>query len=229
MIFLRALRRVVFAIVLFGVSGFVLGSYYFDYLFPFDLDREPHFLTRFHLASLQGEPDRCFAALDRAKIEYSRVPPLEREEGCGYADAVRITRAGVSYSDGVTLRCPAMLALLLWERHALIPASQTHLERKPLSVRHLGTYACRPIMGRKGRALSQHAFANAIDVATVTLEGGETVSVLRDWGDADAKGEFLRTLRAGACRIFNATLSPDYNAAHNNHFHFDLGRRRVCR
>jgi hypothetical protein len=229
MIVLRALRRVVFAIVLFGVSGFALGSYYFDYLFPFDLDREPHFLTKFHLSSLDGEPDRCFAALDRAKVEYRRVPALEREEGCGYADAVRITRADVNYSGGVTLRCPAMLALLMWERHVLVPAAQTQMERAPLSLRHLGTYACRPIMGRKGRALSQHAFANAIDVAAVTLEGGQTVSVLRDWEDSGAKGEFLRALRAGACRIFNATLSPDYNAAHENHFHFDLGRWRVCR
>jgi hypothetical protein len=229
MILIRALRRVVFAIVLFGVSGYVLGSYYFDYLVPFDLAREPNVFAKFHLSSLQGEPERCFAALARAKIEFSRVPSIEREEGCGYADAVRVSRAGVNYTGGVTLRCPAMLALLMWERHTLLPAAQTHFDRKPLSVRHLGTYACRPIMGRKGRVLSQHAFANAIDVAAVTLEGGDTVSVLRDWDDEAAKGKFLRALREGACRVFNATLSPDYNAAHNNHFHFDLGRWRVCR
>ncbi len=227
MIVFRALRRVVFAIVLFGVSGVLLATYYFDYLFPFDLAREPNPFTKFHLSSLQGEPERCLAALDRANIEYRRVPPLEREEGCGYADAVRVTRAGVSYAGGVTLRCPAMLALLLWERHSLLPAAETHLGRAPVSVRHLGTYACRPIRGR--RALSQHAFANAIDIAGVTLEGGETVTVLRHWDDDGEKGRFLRALREGACEIFNATLSPDFNAAHANHFHFDLGRWRVCR
>jgi hypothetical protein len=228
MIFLRALRRVFFAVVLFGVSGFVLGSHYFDYLFPFDLDREPHLLTKFHLSSLKGEPDRCFAALDRAGITYARVPPLEREEGCGYADAVRLQNSSVNYGSGVSLRCPAMLALLLWERHVLIPAAQTHFEKQPVSIRHLGTYACRPIAGRSGRRLSQHAFANAIDIAAVTV-GGETVSVLRDWDDTGEKGRFLRDLRTGACRMFGAVLSPDYNAAHANHFHFDLGRWSTCR
>jgi hypothetical protein len=228
MILLRALRRVVFAIILFGVSGFVLGTYYFDYLFPFDLNREPNTFTKFHLSSLKGEPERCFAALDRAGVNYTRVPPLEHSEGCGYADAIRLQRSSVSYGGGVSLRCPAMLALLLWERHVLLPAAQTHFEQKPASIKHLGTYACRPIAGRSGRRLSQHAFANAIDIAAVTL-GGETVSVLRDWDDTGVKGRFLRDLRVGACRMFSAVLSPDYNTAHANHFHFDLGRWSVCR
>jgi hypothetical protein len=228
MILLRALRRVIFAIVLFGVSGFVLGSYYFDYLFPFDLNREPNVFTKFHLSSLKSEPDRCFAALERAGVNYTRVPPLERATGCGYADAVRLKSSAVSYGGSVALRCPAMLALLLWERHVLIPAAESHFKQKPASLRHLGTYACRPIAGRSGRRLSQHAFANAIDIASVTI-GGETVSVLRDWDDTGTKGAFLRDLRAGACRVFSAVLSPDYNAAHANHFHFDLGRWTVCR
>lgn len=227
MILLRALRRVVVAVVLFAASGFVLGTYYFDYLFPFDLARAPHIFSKFHLSSLEREPERCFAALDRAGISYARVPPLERDEGCGYADAVRVQSAGVRYAGGITLRCPAMLALLLWERHTLLPAARTHLGRAPDSVRHLGTYACRPVRGR--RALSQHAFANAIDIASVTLAGGETVSVLVDWDKEGERGRLLRALRDGACRIFSATLSPDYNAAHANHFHFDLGRWSVCR
>ena len=63
----------------------------------------------------------------------------------------------------------------------------------------------------------------------MTLDGGRTVSVLRDWDDGGEKGAFLRDLRAGACRVFSAVLSPDYNAAHANHFHFDLGRWSVCR
>ena len=37
----------------------------------------------------------------------------------------------------------------------------------------------------------------------------------------DAQAEF--------CRIFGAVLSPDYNAAHANHFHFDMGYWMTCR
>jgi hypothetical protein len=228
MIFWRALRRVGVAFVLLAILASVFGAVYFDHLFPFDLAREPDFITKFHLSRLKDDPRRCMAALDRAGVIYVRVPPLEREEGCGYADAVRLQSSSVSYGGSVALRCPAMLALLLWERHVLIPAAEAHFRQMPASLRHLGTYACRPIAGRSGRRLSQHAFANAIDIASVTV-GGETVSVLRDWDDTGEKGRFLRDLRAGACRMFSAVLSPDYNAAHANHFHFDLGRWSVCR
>jgi len=228
MIFWRALRRVGVAFVLLAAIAGALGAIYFDHLFPFDLSREPDFTTKFHLSRLTDDPARCMAALDRARVNYVRVSPLERAEGCGYADAVRLQSSMVSYGGSVSLRCPAMLAFLLWERHVLLPAAQAHFEKKPASIKHLGTYACRPIAGRSGRRLSQHAFANAIDIASVTL-GGETVSVLRDWDDTGEKGRFLRDLRAGACRMFSAVLSPDYNAAHANHFHFDLGRWTVCR
>ncbi|MDP1909506.1 MAG: extensin family protein, partial [Hyphomicrobium sp.] len=40
-------------------------------------------------------------------------------------------------------------------------------------------------------------------------------------------------VRDGACRLFSTTLSPDYNAAHADHLHFDQASRgavggRLC-
>ena len=53
----------------------------------------------------------------------------------------------------------------------------------------------------------------------------------RATGTATARPEaaFLREVNDGACRFFNAVLGPDYNAAHRDHFHLDMGRWRVCR
>ena len=42
----------------------------------------------------------------------------------------------------------------------------------------------------------------------------------------DAKGEFLRQAHAAACRIFGTTLGPEANAAHRNHFHVDMAKRK---
>jgi hypothetical protein len=39
----------------------------------------------------------------------------------------------------------------------------------------------------------------------------------------------LRDARDGAWRAFNVVLSPDYDAAHRSHFHFDMGRWVICR
>jgi hypothetical protein len=77
--------------------------------------------------------------------------------------------------------------------------------------------------------LSQHATANALDIAGFRLADGRRISVLADWSDSGDKGRFLREVREGACKQFNTVLGPDYNAAHRNHFHVDMGRWQVCR
>ena len=59
--------------------------------------------------------------------------------------------------------------------------------------------------------------------------------MVRDWDSADArKAAFLRDIRDGACGMFTTVLSPDYNAAHRDHFHLDQANRgmmgwRACR
>ncbi|MBF3247311.1 extensin, partial [Pseudomonas aeruginosa] len=50
-----------------------------------------------------------------------------------------------------------------------------------------------------------------------------------DWAGESADGRFLRRVRDGACASFNAVLGPDYNAAHRDHFHLDMGLWKVCR
>jgi hypothetical protein len=228
MIFLRALLRLWFAVFLAGAAA-IIAFAYLDHFMPFDLNRPPDFLTKHHLNLLKREPERCLAALDRAKIDYRPVSAYNNERGCGYEDAVRLQDSAVSYGSNPLLRCPAMLGLLLWQQHVLMPEAGAHFGKKLTAVRHLGTYSCRKIGGVRGRSLSQHASANAIDIAGFTLEGGESISLLRDWKESGEKGRFLRAVRDGACRIFGVTLSPDFNAAHANHFHFDMGTRSVCR
>ncbi len=52
---------------------------------------------------------------------------------------------------------------------------------------------------------------------------------MRDYRDPGLKGDFLREVKTGGCQLFGTTLSPDYNAAHADHFHLDMGRWRICR
>ena len=52
------------------------------------------------------------------------------------------------------------------------------------------------------------------------LEDGRRISVLDDWhGGTAAEREFLRVVHQSACKRFGTVLGPDYNAAHENHFH----------
>jgi hypothetical protein len=95
-------------------------------------------------------------------------------------------------------------------------------------VQHVGTYNCRNVYHREQGRRSQHATANAIDIAGFTLANGREVRLLRDWKAEGAPGAFLREVRDGACRYFGAVLGPDYNAAHRDHFHLDKGLWSRC-
>ncbi|RLU14198.1 extensin, partial [Pseudomonas prosekii] len=96
-------------------------------------------------------------------------------------------------------------------------------------VDHLGSFACRNMYNRENGARSQHASANALDIAGFRLADGRSVNVLKDWPKDNKDAQFLRQVRDGACEMFSVVLSPDYNAAHRNHFHVDVGGWSVCR
>ena len=40
--------------------------------------------------------------------------------------------------------------------------------------------------------------------------------------------EFLRVVRGSACKRFATVLSPDYNAAHHDHLHVEVGSGKFC-
>ena len=73
------------------------------------------------------------------------------------------------------------------------------------------------------------AEADALDVAGFVLSDGRRVRVLSGWRGDARDAAFLRDVHAGACRVFDAVLGPDYNAAHHDHFHLDRGSLKVCR
>ena len=98
-------------------------------------------------------------------------------------------------------------------------------------IEHLGAFSCRRMYGGSDGPWSEHATANAIDIAGFVLEDGTRISLLKDWDGDGPKARFLRAVRDGACGSFATVLSPDYNAAHANHFHLDQDTRwmSVCR
>jgi hypothetical protein len=105
-----------------------------------------------------------------------------------------------------------------------------HLEQPVGRIVHLGAYACRNVNNRAEGLRSEHATANAIDIAGFVLADGRQITVKDDWsGSSPKRAAFLREIRDGGCGIFDVVLSPDYNVAHHDHLHFDMGTYRTCR
>lgn len=126
------------------------------------------------------------------------------------------------------MRCGAAAAYAAWVRHIVQPAAERAFGERVVALRNMGTFSCRDIADRPGRR-SQHASANAIDISGFVLAGGRRVSVTGGWRDTGAEGRFLREVRDGACGLFSGVLSPDWNEAHRDHLHLDMGRLGFCR
>ena len=202
-----------------------------------DLTRPPGAFTGRKLAALGDDAERCRALLKRAGVDFTPLPPRPGEQ-CGYDDAVRFRSGGALTLDwrpaGLGTACPVAAGLALWEWHVVQPAALEHFGSRVAAVEHFGSYSCRRLYGRSEGAWSEHATANAIDIAGFRLEDGRRVSVLGDWDADGPKGAFLRDVRDGACGLFATVLSPDYNEAHRDHLHFDQAARgaigwRGCR
>ena len=203
-----------------------------------DLDDPVGRATARKLAALGGDPQLCRALLADIGASARAVPPRRASADCGYDDGMRLLAEsersiGFSPANPVT-SCPVAAALALWERDVVQPAAHKHFGRPVAAIEHAGSYSCRRLYGRSEGAFSEHATANAFDVLGFRLAGGRTVSVLRDWPGSGPRSAFLSDVRDGGCRLFATVLSPDYNAAHADHLHFDQARRgaggwRMCR
>jgi hypothetical protein len=224
----RILRWAIFLCIVTAIAVAAFNAEkLLDRYAPFDLRDQPGWLTPAQLYFLRANPEKCFAVLTRSDVQFNRQQYPFNDRGCGFDDGALLTKSTVNYGGGVLLRCSALASLVLWERHVLQQEAERTIKKKVRSIRTFGTFSCRNVNHRKDARLSQHATANAIDIAAFTFDDGSTATILKDWGKGD-NGEFLRAVRDGACRFFNGVLSPDYNAAHANHFHFDMGWR-ICR
>lgn len=152
---------------------------------------------------------------------------------CGAPQVVTYVRGPgkIAYSSSPLLTCTMALALAQWETIVQEEAQRIYGSRIT-RIDHLGTYSCREIAAYPGW-VSEHSYANAIDIGTFTLQNGRTIEVLRDFDTSadDPKkpaGKFLRNVsrRAHDEDVFSHVLTPFFNATHKNHFHLDLSRFR---
>ena len=205
---------------------------------PLDLSQPIGAFTGRKLVALRGDAEQCRTLLSRSGVAYTALPPRDAAGQCGYQDGIRLRSGGaldIAYRPtGLGTSCPVAAALALWEWNVVQAAAIEHLGSKVAAIDHFGSYNCRRIYGRSEGSWSEHSTANAVDIAGFRLEDGRRLTIIGDWDDRGGKGRFLRAVRDGACPLFATVLSPDYNAAHRDHLHFDQAERgamgwRGCR
>jgi len=174
----------------------------------------------------------------------SSVRPFHELDGpgiCGATHPFKVTAlddGSVTLNATETLDCPMIAALDGWIKDVVQPAAEARFGEKIVRVNSMGSYSCRGINNMSGANLSEHSFANAIDIGGFVLASGRELNVRKGFNGSDEQERaFLHEAHAGACTSFTTVLGPGYNIFHYNHFHMDLalhgstsrGPRRYCK
>jgi hypothetical protein len=163
---------------------------------------------------------------------YRRISDEDNERGCTIENGVELTQIG-----SVKLTRPALLTqdmamrLGRWVKDTLEPEVQKRFGTQLAALDVGGSYSCRNIYGKPfgGRftgRLSEHAFANAIDIGGYKLADGRSIDYVKHWHAKDGSREFLQATSLSACDVFNTTLTPDYDRFHRNHIHIDASPKK---
>jgi hypothetical protein len=173
----------------------------------------------------------CYDGLKAAGLQWKKTRPMR-----GVADPVELE----PQINGVTFRSYSgkigklYMSCLFAEKLARFAREAARLG--VTEIKHKGIYNYRCIGNGspdiRACKVSQHAYGRAIDFDSFTV-GKDTYVVRSDWNKrppptCDAKGgsakdQFLRQI---ACKTsqaagFSVLLTPNYNAAHRDHFHAD--------
>jgi hypothetical protein len=131
----------------------------------------------------------------------------------------------VTLKPTATLACPIVSALDRWLADAVQPAAQRWFGSPVAEIKQISAYSCRGMNGNSRAHISEHAFGNALDIASFTLADGRRISVKDGWKGLPEEQGFLRDVQGAACQQFNTVLAPGSNVYHYDHIHVDLMRR----
>jgi hypothetical protein len=177
----------------------------------------------------EAEARICEQSLREAGAQFEVIEPVgEDEPHCGAERGVALSSvAGIMLKPSVTVRCAVGLAFAEWAGNVLVPMARLYLDDKPSAIGTSGDYECRWRRGGSDdAAFSQHAFANAIDVASISFEKRGSLPIVLPEENSNEARLFQAAIRGGACAYFTTVLGPMTNAAHADHLHFDMAERR---
>ncbi|GMM92758.1 extensin family protein [Qipengyuania sp. MTN3-11] len=186
-----------------------------------------------HTGSLhREESSSCLAELGAGGSRFAPLPDRYYGAGCQTVDTVALSAlmgdAGeFALSNLGPVTCPVANRFAGWARYGVDRAARQILGSALVRIETMGSYSCRNIAGSNRR--SAHSRSEAIDVAAFVLADGRRISVKAGWDASREEREFLRTVHRSACKRFGTVLGPDYNSAHEDHFHLEQGDGSFCR
>lgn len=166
-------------------------------------------------------------AVISGKVVAKMLPPIA--EGVCVAQsplevtALNLNGKTVELTSPIQTNCEMATALVDWAGE--VDAYAKAALDSELTALQTGTsYMCRARVGGAEQFMSEHGFANAVDIVGFTLADGRSIAVKENWLPATTpEAKLLRQSHGAACGKFTTVLGPEANADHEDHLHLDLG------
>jgi hypothetical protein len=129
----------------------------------------------------------------------------------------------VLLSPPATLRCSMAQVVARWSNDIFQDSARQTLGEVPRQMLIGTSYQCRTQNRQANAKLSEHAFANALDVMGFSLSNNRALMIGPTLDSKQAL--FAAEIRRKACLYFSTVLGPGSDAEHGNHLHIDQRQR----
>ena len=189
----------------------------------------PPILEAWSAAQIRDERLICEQQISADKLGFEYVDPI-RDGVCGAPAPIAVSMVTIEpkaeIRPAAIVRCPFADALNRWMTEVVQPRAEEFLNDRIVRLTNVASYHCRTRYNAPGQRMSHHAYANALDISAFETGKGEVITLTEHWDGDEPRAKFLKAVHEGACRMFGTVLGPDSNAAHRDHFHFDMAKRR---
>ncbi|MBB4092720.1 extensin family protein [Brucella pecoris] len=167
-------------------------------------------------------------ALISGEVDGKLLPPIEDGEKCGAHSPLSLTAVGkgepLKFANAVTTNCAMAVTLAQWSIEVTKAAKDVYGPDSKISEIGTGSdYQCRKVNGATSGRVSEHAFANALDIMSFKFSDGRKTELESGWNGSDKDKAFWRAVHSASCKLFMTVIGPDGDAAHRTNMHLDQG------
>ena len=167
-------------------------------------------------------------ALMQGDVEGKLSPPINDGPQCSAQSPLSLTAIGkaqpLKFANPVTTNCAMAVTLAKWSEHVREAASKVY--GNDVKVTEVGTgsdYQCRNVNGASEGRVSEHAFANALDIMSFKFSDGSVTELKSGWNGSEKEKAFWRAVHDASCKLFMTVIGPEGDAAHITNMHLDQG------
>ncbi len=167
-------------------------------------------------------------ALNSGEVEGKLLPPIKDGEQCGVHSPLSLIAIGkdqpLKFTNAVTTNCAMAVTLAQWSSEVTKAAKDVYGPDSKISEIGTGSdYQCRKVNGASSGRVSEHAFANALDIMSFKFSDGSKTELESGWNGSDKEKAFWRAVHSASCKLFMTVIGPDGDAAHLTNMHLDQG------